>query len=443
MSRASRIVVLAWLAAALWAPLAARAHEVPSDVTVQVLVRPAGERLDVLVRAPLEAMQDIVFPTFGPGYLDLARADAPLRDAAQLWLANNLELYEGDRRLPALAIVAVRVAIPSDRSFASFDAALAHLQAAPLPADTQLVWQQALLDVQLAVPIESASARFSIRPRLERLGQRVVNAVRFIAPTGVERVYQIEGDAGVVPLDPRWHQSLLRFLAQGFTHILDGIDHLLFLLCLVVPFRRDLRRLVWIVTAFTAGHSVTLVSAAYGAAPAALWFPPLIETLIAASIFYMAVENVVAPNVRTRAAIAFGFGLVHGFSFSFALQNTLQFAGDHVLTSLLSFNVGIELGQLLVLVLLVPALNLLFRYVVAEKVGTIILSVIVAHTAWHWLAERFGALRSFHPSASDVTAALTASGLPWLVAAVLVALIAWRTAQRRRAGRSGLRLTKP
>ena len=144
-------------------------------------------------------------------------------------------------------------------------------------------------------------------------------------------------------------------------------------------------------TAFTVGHSVTLVASAYGLAPAALWFPPLIETLIAASIFYMAVENVIAPNRRIRWAIAVGFGLIHGFGFSFALQSTLQFAGQHLLTSLLAFNVGIELGQLVVLILLVPALNLAFR-VVPERPGAIVLAVVVAHTAWHWLDERFAAL---------------------------------------------------
>lgn len=436
MSRAFRVVVLSWLAACLAPP--AVGHEVPSDVTVHVLARPSGDRLELLVRAPLEAMQDVTFPTFGSGYLDVARADAALRDAAQLWLANNIELYEGERRLPVPTITAVRASIPSDRSFATFEAALAHLRAPSLPPDTQLVWQQALLDVQLVVPIESVSSRFAIRPRLERLGLRVVSAVRFLGPTGVERVYQIEGDAGIVPLDPRWHQSLLRFLVQGFQHILDGADHLLFLLCLVVPFRRELKRLVWIVTAFTVGHSVTLVSAAYGVAPVTLWFPPLIETLIAASIFYMAVENVVAPNGRTRWAIAFGFGLVHGFGFSFALQNTLQFAGDHVLTSLLSFNVGIELGQLLVLLVLVPALNLLFHYVVAERLGTIILMVIVAHTAWHWLAERFAALRSFHLGVGDVLGGLAASGLPWLAGVLVVALLAWRGTRRWRRGTRAL-----
>ncbi len=80
-----------------------------------------------------------------------------------------------------------------------------------------------------------------------------------------------------------------------------------------------------------------------------------IETLIAMSVFYMALENIVVRASRkARWIITFLFGLVHGFGFSFGLQHTLQFAGSHLLTSLLSFNVGVELGQLLVLALLVP-----------------------------------------------------------------------------------------
>ncbi len=406
----------------------ARAHEVPNDVTVQLLVHPAGERIQLLVRAPLEAMQDIDFPTFGAGYLDVARADPQLRHAAQVWLADALDVYEGERRLPPLAIVAVRASIPSDRSFATFEGALAHVRGAPLPEGTQLVWQQALLDVVLEAPIESASARFSIAPRFGRLGQHVVTALHFSSGE-VERVFKLDADPGLVPLDPRLSQSLLRFVSQGFAHILDGTDHLLFLLCLVVPFRRELRTLVWIVTAFTVGHSVTLLGAAYGAAPAALWFPPLIEVLIAGTIFYTAVENVIAPNARTRWLLAFGFGLVHGFGFSFALQNTLQFAGSNVLTSLLAFNVGIELGQLLVLALIVPALYALFRYV-PERIGGIVLAVLVAHTAWHWLIDRFAVLRNFHPTASEVMAAIIDSGLPWLVGVLVIGAVVLRLVRR-------------
>ena len=139
-----------------------------------------------------------------------------------------------------------------------------------------------------------------------------------------------------------------------------------------------MRPLIALVTAFTIAHTVTLIASVYGLVPKALWFPPLVETLIAASIVYMALENIVGADLKRRFVVAFAFGLVHGFGFSFALRESLQFAGSHVVASLLSFNVGVELGQILVLVLLVPALSGIFRFVVAERMGTILLSALVA-----------------------------------------------------------------
>jgi hypothetical protein len=121
----------------------------------------------------------------------------------------------------------------------------------------------------------------------------------------------------------------------------------------------------------------------------------MVETLIAASIFYMALENVIAPSLRMRWILAVAFGLVHGFGFSSALRDTLQFAGDHHIVALLSFNVGVELGQLLVLVLLVPVLHFVLRRVPSERLATVVISVIVGHTAWHWMADRFSALSQY------------------------------------------------
>jgi hypothetical protein len=184
--------------------------------------------------------------------------------------------------------------------------------------------------------------------------------------------------------------------------------------------------LIPIVTAFTVAHSITLIASAYNLAPSALWFPPLVEALIAASIVYMALENIVGTaSVNRRWMITFAFGLVHGFGFSFALRQTLQFAGTHMLASLLSFNVGVELGQLLVLALLIPALDLLFRYVVAERMGTIILSAIVAHTAWHWMTDRWERLAQFRFEWPSISAAQLASVLGWLTALVFLAGLAW------------------
>jgi hypothetical protein len=228
----------------------------------------------------------------------------------------------------------------------------------------------------------------------------------------------------VVRLDPRWHHAALRFTREGFFHILDGIDHLLFLFCLVIPFRRP-GALVAVVTSFTVAHSITLIASAYDVAPGALWFPPLVETLIALSIVYMALENIVSPRLERRWLITFGFGLIHGFGFSFALRETLQLAGSHVLTSLLAFNVGVELGQLLVLIALVPLLHVGFRHVIAERMGTIILSALVAHTGWHWMIDRGSALVQYRFERPVLDAAFGASALRMLMVLVIAIGAGW------------------
>jgi len=138
----------------------------------------------------------------------------------------------------------------------------------------------------------------------------------------------------------------------------------------------------------------------------------------------MALENIVGANrVQRRWVIAFVFGLVHGFGFAFALRESLQFAGAHVVTSLLAFNVGVELGQLLALVVLVPVLNGLFRRVVPERMGIIILSALVAHTGWHWMLERGEQLMKFPVPVLDAAAA--ASLLRWIIVALVLAGIVW------------------
>jgi hypothetical protein len=342
-------------------------------------------------------MRDIQFPE-RDGFLDIQRAEPDLLDGVVRWLLPTLTILEDGVPMTAATVAATRVSLPSDRSFGSYAEALAHVSA-PSDPDLKLPWNQAMLDVLVEYPIRSDRSRFAIRPGFERLGVQVLTVVRLVTPDGNVRAFELRGDPGLVQLDPRWHQAALHFVKLGFTHILDGTDHLLFLACLVIPFRR-LRPLILVVTAFTVAHSVTLIASALGVAPDALWFPPLIETLIAASIVFLALENIVrGANTTARWAIACGFGLVHGFGFSFALRETLQFAGAHLLTSLLSFNIGVELGQVLVLLVLVPALSLFFRYVVAERIGIILLSAIVAHTAWHWMTERWEALSQF-PSPS-------------------------------------------
>jgi hypothetical protein len=154
--------------------------------------------------------------------------------------------------------------------------------------------------------------------------------------------------------------------------------------------------------------------------PGGKWFPPLVEALIAASIIYMAIENLLRPDARRRWLAAALFGLVHGFGFSFLLASELQFAGGHLLLSLLAFNVGIELGQLAFIAVALPLLALLLQKApVSERVVVAIISALVAHTAWHWLAERWETLQKAEWPEVDVQSAAL-----WFVLALALGVLA-------------------
>jgi hypothetical protein len=356
-------------------------------------------------------MRDIAFPLRLPGYLDLPRAGRELQDAARLWVAGSLTVLENGNQLGQPVITAIQVSLPSDRSFESWTEALEHVRGPPLPGSTDLIWQQALLDVLLEYPIESDRSDFSIRAGFNRLGLQNRTVIRFLPAGGAERAFEITGDDhnDLVRLDPSWYHAAARFVRLGVEHILGGIDHLLFVFCLVIPFRK-LRPLILIVTSFTVAHSVTLIASTSGLAPSGQWFPPLIETLIALSILYMAFENILGARADRRWILAFGFGLIHGFGFSFFLRDSLQFAGAHLATALVSFNLGVELGQLLVLLVTVPVLNWLLKRI-PERAGIILLSALVAHTAWHWMLERLATLREFRLRLPALDPALLAGAM--------------------------------
>ena len=152
------------------------------------------------------------------------------------------------------------------------DWAITRVKGPPLSPSTQLPRDQALLDVLLEYPITRPDSSFAIHPAFSRLGVNVSTSLRFVGPAEI-RAFQIHGDPGIIRLDPRWHQAVWHFVRLGFAHILDGIDHLLFLMCLVIPLRR-LRSLALVVTAFTAAHSITLVASALALTADARWFKP-------------------------------------------------------------------------------------------------------------------------------------------------------------------------
>jgi hypothetical protein len=370
---------------AVFVSSAARSHDLPLDRFMNGFVKISPHQADFVIRVPLDLLRAIQFPLDGSGRYNLTDTAPEVQQALRA-LASDISLWENDTRLVPTAETGALAEL-ADSSFGNYDSAVAQLAVPPDP-NLRIAYELGFLDAHFTYPIASATAVFRLQTLVASdLGDTTKLAIRYMPLGGSGRVMIITSADGQVALDPPWYEASGGFIKLGIGHILSGIDHMLFLLCLVIPFRR-LRPLVPVVTAFTLGHSVTLIGTAFGLAPSGIWFPPLVETGIAASIVYMALENIAGAALRRRWIVAGLFGLVHGFGFSYALKEQLQFAGSHLLVSLLAFNAGIEIGQLLVIAVYIPALALLFRGALAGRMGIILLSAVVAHTAWHWMTDR-------------------------------------------------------
>src|SRR6185503_1340417 len=114
------------------APSQTAAHDIPASVIVQAFIKPEGQQLRVVLRVPLQSMRDIDIPQRGPGYLDLVAIRPELANAAQLWIAEYLEIFEGDRKLASPRITATRISLPSDRSLESYARAVSNVLGPPL-----------------------------------------------------------------------------------------------------------------------------------------------------------------------------------------------------------------------------------------------------------------------------------------------------------------------
>jgi hydrogenase/urease accessory protein HupE len=177
-----------------------------------------------------------------------------------------------------------------------------------------------------------------------------------------------------------------RYLALGFTHIVpNGLDHMLFVLGICLLTNRA-RSVLLQVSAFTVAHSITLGLSLYGLVSVS---PRIVEPLIALSIAYVAIENVFLSELRSwRVALVFGFGLLHGMGFAGALKE-LGLPRSEFLTALITFNVGVEAGQLAVM----GAAFLLVGWYCADRVWyrrriVVPASALIASTAVFWTIER-------------------------------------------------------
>lgn len=190
------------------------------------------------------------------------------------------------------------------------------------------------------------------------------------------------------PLHPQ--TELAAFLYLGIKHIFLGYDHVLFLLALIIA-GGGFWCIIKIVTAFTLAHTVTLILAALQIVSLPAQF---VESAIALSIAYVALENLIKPTIDHRWLVAFAFGLVHGFGFANVLRE-LSLPTANRVGCLLSFNVGVEAGQAAIVALLYPAILAIARHP-AQKTVSRAISLIILAFGLGWAVERLFGL-SFMP----------------------------------------------
>lgn len=181
--------------------------------------------------------------------------------------------------------------------------------------------------------------------------------------------------------------GLVGWIQLGMKHIFEGFDHLAFLLALLLV-GGSLKRVLWMVTSFTVAHSLTLGAAALGFILLDPERTRWVEAAIAVSIIYVAAENLLLREHRHRALITFLFGLIHGFGFASALG--AYGLGEQVASGLFGFNLGVELGQALIVMALLPLVRLIQRRPKVNLWTVRVLSIVILCAGAGWLVQRLG-----------------------------------------------------
>ena len=279
-------------------------------------------------------------------------------------LAADGHLLEHDGEALTAQVSAIRVFTGDEQPpFSTLDEAKSVFQQAdsqraeppPFVGDT-------IVDVQLRYrvgkPVKTYSISSTLDPGLP--GQEDTANLILDHDGADQRIYRITGLLAEPKKISRsnW-DAALTFIYEGVRHILSGYDHLMYVACLVIG-SLTLAGLAWRITGFTIGHSVTLSLGYFGYVPSSAWFIPAVETGIALSIIYAAIAALSVSNRSNEGQSSFfvtaSIGLLHGLGFSFILREILGLSSANIWVSLLSFNIGVELGQLAVVVLLWPAL---------------------------------------------------------------------------------------
>ena len=351
---------------------AAHAHD-PFEITTDAHV--SGDRLTVHTTMSLLTAARICFAGDG------ARKTIEVPELAALWPALEdcarrfFRVSSGGATLP---VIEARVDVTRENDL-DMRVALSR------PSATPLVFEAAYL--------QRLASRAMAGIVLTATGSRTFLGQKVLRPDDTVFEVPITADAETPGTPPV--PGFRRYALLGVEHILTGYDHLLFLFGLLLVCRRA-RTVAVVVTCFTAAHSVTLALAALHVVTLS---GRVVEPLIAASIVFVGVENVVRgtepdkpwPNgwLFVRWGLAFAFGLIHGLGFAGALEDIgLGRDGAPIVAPLIAFNLGIELGQLAIALPLYAVLGKLRALPAFARHGVKLASLVVAAVGLVWLIQR-------------------------------------------------------
>lgn len=316
--------------------------------------------------------------------------------------ARGLKL-EADGQQLRPSVLAVRAYPIGDQpGFATLDEAKAAFSTGPVFPDNipEIYVGDTLVDVLIDYDAGGRVTSYALSSTLDPNipGQdTTANAILDYGPGGV-KVFRAQGLlTESVTITGSHASAAWTFIVEGVHHILGGLDHVLFVLCIVIG-ATGLRSLVSRVTGFTLGHSVTLTAGFLGYVPTGAWFIPTVELGIALSIIYAAAVAILTEEghparERTMFFVTFAIGMVHGLGFSFVLHEILKIDSPNLWQSLLSFNVGVEIGQLAIVLVAWPALLLLRRLnVTAWQYSRLALALACIVIAGYWTYERVPAV---------------------------------------------------
>lgn len=314
--------------------------------------------------------------------------------------ADGLAVTANGRALP-VRVEAVRAhVVGNEPGFATLEEALAAM-AAPQPAPSGETYVgDTVIDLRLVAEANGPVAGYTIAATLDPGlpgQQETANLILDHGPDGT-RIYRVRGlMAEPVEIEGSAAAAASTFVVEGVRHILEGPDHVLFVLCLVLG-AAGLRPLIARITGFTVGHSVTLTLGFLGFVPSGGWFVPAVEAGIALSIVLAALAiirpaAVAGVGAGAMVLVTASLGLLHGLGFSFVLHEILRVDAPNLWQSLLAFNVGIEIGQIAVVLVLI-ALGWAYRVMRVAWPGWahVVPAYAIGGLAAVWTIERVIAL---------------------------------------------------